>query len=145
MKKVLLYFSAIICSLIFLSSCDTDNDGKKYGGDMNGASFLSTRMAVKLAQDVTEYSIQVNRTNASEEVSIPITFTDASQLDIFTVPSSVIFSKDENIAYIKVGINPENAIAGKEYTLKITLDKEYLSPGANQTISFVYSKLAAAK
>lgn len=135
MKNVKFYIFVSLLAFLF-ASCETDVEKTIFKGvGTVDAAFSSTILTKDLASgDNGKFSITVYRGKGKEAAEVPITITDASGK--FSLASTkVAFAAGENVAKVDILYTYANLTPGKTYSIKLTLDDNYLSAAKQGTLT----------
>jgi hypothetical protein len=134
MKKIL-YFTSILCVLLFATSCEQER--VLYSGE-GGAevSFPSNLLRVAMvAADNNQFEIELWRGNTKGAVSVPVTISGATT--IFTPQKNQFdFADGESTAYLKFSYADLNNFGGETYSIKVEIsDDSQLSPSGRGVLN----------
>lgn len=120
-------------TLVFTYACTGDHVGEIYNPKNNLAEFSVKKQSVKI-KDASEnvYLVEVSRDNISGRVEIPVTV--ASEANIFTVPSTVVFEDSVRTTTIRVEMNTTEMTPGAIYQLKLNLPKQVIKEKVVSTV-----------
>ena len=103
---------------------------------------------LSLTLDATQVDVTLNRLRDDDELTVNLTsssfyINDAkesvSAANVFTVPSSVTFSKGQKEAVIRIAVNFSAVEAAVDYLINIAIDSEQSSPYGNIEETFTVS------
>lgn len=131
------YFLMTVASCCLLAACGDDDDYKPGAPAEGQGVFFSNAVSSKINLDskATSFDVQIGRSVAGSAATVELTVEDSSGK--FTIPTSVSFTADAEMATLKIGYNPEEL----EYDAyaKITLavkDEENTTPYGPSTYTF---------
>lgn len=103
---------------------------------------------LSLTLDATQVDVTLNRLRDDDELTVNLTsssfyINDAkesvSAANVFTIPSSVTFSKGQKEAVIRIAVNFSAVEAAVDYMINIAIDSEQSSPYGNVEETFSVS------
>lgn len=131
------YFLMIIASCCLLTACGDDDDYKAGAPAEGQGIFFSNTASSKINLDskATSFDVQIGRSVTGSAATVELTVEDPSGK--FTIPTSVSFAADVEMATLTIGYNPEE-LEYDAYT-KITLavkGEENTTPYGFSTYTF---------
>lgn len=108
MNKILKSTYILLMGLLGIGLASCTEEYEYQGASVEGMQvYFSNELSskVELEENATSFKIPVNRVEATEAATVPITFTPGEG-NIFTVPASVTFEAGQNVAYITVTYDP---------------------------------------
>lgn len=108
MNKILKSTYILLMGLLGIGLASCTEEFEYQGASVEGMQvYFSNELSskVELEENATSFKIPVNRVEATEAATVPITFTPGEG-NIFTVPASVTFEAGQNVAYITVTYDP---------------------------------------
>lgn len=108
MNKILKSTYILLMGLLGIGLASCTEEFEYQGASVEGMQvYFSNELSskVELEENATSFKIPVNRVDATEAATVPITFTPGEG-NIFTVPASVTFEAGQNVAYITVTYDP---------------------------------------
>lgn len=117
--------------ILFISSCDTDNEGTVYHPTGTEAYFASTVITQEMTGDENSFDLIINRGYFPGERTIEITANDTSS--IFAIPATATFSGNEETAILKIGIHGELEL-GAKYAIDLAIDRKDASITKSETV-----------
>ncbi len=136
MKKLFkLNYIVLLAVLALFSACSEENDytPAQPSAETNDYKFAAnTASNVVLGLTDTEYSVVLERVDATEEVTLPLNIK--GDLDVFSAPTSVTFAAGEAQAVLNIAIAPEME-AFKNYYLEISIDENFVNPYTSDNYS----------
>ena len=108
MNKILKSTYILLMGLLVIGLASCTEEFEYQGASVEGMQvYFSNELSskVELEENATSFKIPVNRVDATEAATVPITFTPGEG-NIFTVPASVTFEAGQNVAYITVTYDP---------------------------------------
>lgn len=120
-------------TLVFTYACTGDHVGEIYNPKNDLAEFSAKKQSVKI-KDASEnvYLVEVSRDNISGRVEIPV--TAATETNIFTVPSTVVFEDSVRTTTIRVEMNTTVMTPGAIYQLELNLPKQVIKEKVVSTV-----------
>lgn len=119
-NKIFLMACVALLSMTFVSCGDDDNYS---AGPKVGSTVVSFADDANIALELTDtkFNITLTRTDATDELTVPLVVRAAS---VLSVPSSVTFAAGATTATLEVQIS-EDSEAFVDYNLDITIPDEY--------------------
>ena len=140
MKKNILTSLVALAALVGFTSCDQDNIGPKFEGDLNNSClFAEESMTAFVEPEQNTIPVKVSRLVAESAVDVPIVKINVP--DGVTVPESVHFDADETeSAFIIVVDDLTNFRADKSYPIELRFDNDHALPSETGQLS-IYNGL----
>lgn len=135
--KYIKYISLWALAALSLTACGDDNDWTPGNPDTDcgTAAYFPEQSVYKMEfegqPDDCNFNVTVNRLDASQEVTIPLSYT--SEVEGWTVPESITFAQGQESLVFEVNCGglPKN---GVYYTVNVTLpaDQNYIYAGTGE-------------
>ena len=126
----------LLAVLTLFSACSSDENEytpAQIPAETNEYRFATnTQSSVILALSDTLYQVEVERSDVSEAVTLPLNVK--GDLDVFSVPETVTFEAGENSVVVDIAIAPTMQ-AFKNYYLEISIDEDYVNPYTEDNFS----------
>ncbi len=127
-------FAAVALATAFTSCSEDDTyEAGKPAGKYNVT--FAEYSPVTLASDATSFEVTLQRADASEALTVPLTVLSASEGVV--VPSSASFAAGEETTTIDVTL-PSEMEYNTDYSVSIQIPEEYTNPYAEQATCPIY-------
>ncbi len=136
-KNIIRLCIALVASMSFLTSCDTDNKGTIYTPDSLGASFYWAKKSFVL--DATNMSFEIAISRNTTVGAANITLTHADESGLFNIPSAVAFADGEGIANVTITAS-DDIVVGKNYAITLGIADGQASVSAIKSVALTVSK-----
>lgn len=133
--KIKSFIYSGICALALVGTGCTDETKYTPGTpDSNAGAFFPAEETsdIELVSQQQEFFINLCRSNAAEEIVVPITTNAPSE---FTVPQSVNFAAGQDMAQVKVAVNFAAIVPNKVYDFAIQIAPENASTYGISTLN----------
>lgn len=148
MKKIFKVLSSLAVAVVLVSACNVENVKAIYTPvGQNEVSFSQSVFVDKeISGTATSVDIQIARSNASAELSVPLTTTLPAEIG---VPTSVTFASGEYTAIVTLDVSA--MVVGTVYKGKIEVgdttlfNKSVSVPEVSLTLSKVYTWVSLGK
>lgn len=133
MKFKTLLISGLCLMGFAMTGCDSSDDApySPAGADTDKGVYFSNLQSttVELEDNQMSFDVQVLRTNADGELTVPVSMTcKAGEGSLFAVPATVTFADGETEAKLTVGVDFPNINNDYDYVLTFTIPEESASP-----------------
>lgn len=126
MKKIFLYLSAAVA--LTMAGCDNSDDVTKSPAVEGSGVYVGAQVSTLNPNENSAIVIPIYRTNGTEALTVPVSFSAAANAELFTFPTSVAFASGQSKVDVVIPIDVDAMDYNVNYPFTVTLPEDVQTP-----------------